>query len=419
MDSIQLNSEATTQFKNGNFRAAEELYRQAIYASGDSIPLTPLLSNLSATLIKLGEFDEADHAARDALRFEPRAIKPRYRRGVARREMGFFAEALIDFASVLVIDPTHSAAISAFNNILTEFPNRIPSVLPEDMMLANFPPAYGSVAACNAVDIESTLGRQRSPPPLEDPGITTYVTPSNPHHLSSCPRPTMMCSSCKAMKFRTELKTCKRCKTVSYCNQQCQRANWPQHKADCQPSTRPVIDRTLRIGRSISEVPYVLDLLRIYAMIALGFQHHSKPPCHTALMVIVGLVPMFNSLGKRTRRKRLSLLQLMNVPFAILPDDMISGNEAFSQANSDKRGLFLLIVPDTTLKDEWATRTRGIYCSFNRAMLADIQRPDYTFEIYSRARQANRMLTSDLNLLHVSIEDELAMDFDNFYHLQR
>jgi hypothetical protein len=41
------------------------------------------------------------------------------------------------------------------------------------------------------------------------------------------------CSSCGA-KPKTKLKRCSRCKAASYCNEGCQNAHWPAHKAECK-----------------------------------------------------------------------------------------------------------------------------------------------------------------------------------------
>lgn len=52
------------------------------------------MNNLAAALLKVGEWDQADVAATWALHRDPKLVKARYRRGLARKEMGNFVFAL-------------------------------------------------------------------------------------------------------------------------------------------------------------------------------------------------------------------------------------------------------------------------------------------------------------------------------------
>ncbi|KAG6370251.1 hypothetical protein JVT61DRAFT_12195 [Boletus reticuloceps] len=51
------------------------------------------------------------------------------------------------------------------------------------------------------------------------------------------------CTTCSTT--RPKLQTCKQCKSVWYCSKECQRKDWPRHKAWCTPSDRPKGTRKL------------------------------------------------------------------------------------------------------------------------------------------------------------------------------
>ncbi|KAF7981539.1 hypothetical protein HWV62_33129 [Athelia sp. TMB] len=58
-----------------------------------------------APLLKLDEYEEASEWATAALEQDPKNVKARYRRGVARKEMNYLKAAISDFENVLSIDP--------------------------------------------------------------------------------------------------------------------------------------------------------------------------------------------------------------------------------------------------------------------------------------------------------------------------
>ncbi|KAG5639186.1 hypothetical protein H0H81_006090 [Sphagnurus paluster] len=94
-------------FKAGNYWGAIELYKNALERFGQK-PV--LLSNLAAAYLKVEHYEEAESAAESALMYDPHMIKARYRRGLARKGIGRFKAAIIDFESVLKQDPTRTEA---------------------------------------------------------------------------------------------------------------------------------------------------------------------------------------------------------------------------------------------------------------------------------------------------------------------
>jgi len=98
------------------------------------------LTNLAAALLKLQRFDAAESAAERALYYEPKNIKARYRRGLARKGNCEYDAAIsgtyrphihitlvcakrhdarIDFRSVLRLDPSSTVALTELDQTHT------------------------------------------------------------------------------------------------------------------------------------------------------------------------------------------------------------------------------------------------------------------------------------------------------------
>ncbi|KAJ7852205.1 hypothetical protein B0H14DRAFT_810833 [Mycena olivaceomarginata] len=105
IEAVQLNKEAGEFFRCGQYGAAVQCYEAAIIADTSESPL--YFSNLAAAFLKLGQFESAQSAAHTALQRDPKSVKARYRRALARRESGRIAEALMDLATLLSIHPDH------------------------------------------------------------------------------------------------------------------------------------------------------------------------------------------------------------------------------------------------------------------------------------------------------------------------
>ncbi|KAI9461374.1 hypothetical protein HD554DRAFT_1520179 [Boletus coccyginus] len=104
-----LKEEGNVFFRSGKFREALDRYQQAIDVHGPSVKPV-LLTNLAAVYLKLGMYPEAHDAADRALVADPTSVKARYRRGMARKHMGMWTAADIDFTTMSVLDPDNMGA---------------------------------------------------------------------------------------------------------------------------------------------------------------------------------------------------------------------------------------------------------------------------------------------------------------------
>ncbi|KAF8137160.1 hypothetical protein EV363DRAFT_1316886 [Boletus edulis] len=104
-----LKEAGNTFFRDGKFLDAVERYKQAIDVHGPSVKPV-LLANLAAVYLKLGMYTEAHDAADKALAGDPKSVKARYRRGIARKHMEMWTAADIDFRTLLTLDPDNRVA---------------------------------------------------------------------------------------------------------------------------------------------------------------------------------------------------------------------------------------------------------------------------------------------------------------------
>ena len=65
---------------------------------------------------------------------------------------------------------------------------------------------------------------------LRDEMISKFRVSRNA--ADTCEKKVNECNNCG--KISANLLSCSRCKTVNYCDRDCQRAAWPMHKASCQ-----------------------------------------------------------------------------------------------------------------------------------------------------------------------------------------
>ncbi|KAJ7469026.1 hypothetical protein FB451DRAFT_1560097 [Mycena latifolia] len=285
---------------------------------------------------------------------------------MARRDMGFLAPALVDLASVLTTDPANTEASSAFDDITTRFVGRIESLLPKKY--------FNSI-------IPLPTDQQRRAPQLIWKQSKDWLGKNFPENPLA------------------------------------------EHKIICSTTSSNTL--TMRLGRGIFDHVYTRTHLILYGMRALGILHDPRPSYRTVLMVHVTMIPMCTRDGTRTRRKRVSVSQLLAVPLAILPDDMIGAyNESLHLTSTRPQysGMMgMLIVPSTTREDGVTTQSRIITVPLPTTLLHEATDPEFKLTLYSQSRGMERRIPVDMDLLHASrsIEDELAMDFDNFYKLQR
>ncbi|TFY64734.1 hypothetical protein EVG20_g5849 [Dentipellis fragilis] len=94
--------EGNRKFKDRLYGEALKCYQDAVSANG---PRVPILSNMAATYLKMGNYEDAENVARRALMQDPLFIKARYRRGLAFKGQKRYKAALIDFLAILEQDP--------------------------------------------------------------------------------------------------------------------------------------------------------------------------------------------------------------------------------------------------------------------------------------------------------------------------
>ncbi|KAI0284828.1 hypothetical protein BC826DRAFT_1109520 [Russula brevipes] len=102
-------------FRAGDYFEAIEEYRIAIETHG---PSAPYLSNIAAAWLKLEEYSLAEDSAQRALDLDPRFMKARYRRGLARKGNFELARASVDFRTILKQDPESTEARDALRETL-------------------------------------------------------------------------------------------------------------------------------------------------------------------------------------------------------------------------------------------------------------------------------------------------------------
>ncbi|KAJ7477747.1 hypothetical protein B0H11DRAFT_1287046 [Mycena galericulata] len=193
IEAVRLNKEAGEFFRCGQYGAAVQCYKAAIIADTSESPL--YFSNLAAAYLKLGQFESAQSAAHTALQRDPKSVKARYRRALARRESGQIAEALMDLATLLSIHPDHKEGSSAFANFLAAHAAAGSKQLsPDEIVAADSPHAFGHFVK-----------------PSNQNGSTVRVNISAAY--PSIPRQ-CVCDSCKARKDRSEMKTCSKVRFI-------------------------------------------------------------------------------------------------------------------------------------------------------------------------------------------------------------
>ncbi|PBK64713.1 hypothetical protein ARMSODRAFT_918191 [Armillaria solidipes] len=92
-------------FSQGKYQEAIEQYKKAIDVHG---PQPIYNTNIAVAYLKLHMCQEAEEYCDEALKYDPRSIKARYRRGIARRDMFAFKSAMEDFRACVKLAPHDS-----------------------------------------------------------------------------------------------------------------------------------------------------------------------------------------------------------------------------------------------------------------------------------------------------------------------
>ncbi|KAJ7112720.1 hypothetical protein C8R44DRAFT_741792 [Mycena epipterygia] len=419
-DAVRFNQEAGELFKLGQYDEAAKRYQAAIIADTSNSPV--YFSNLSAVYMKVAKsvnapYEEwllslfrqialAETAAQTALIRDPRSIKARYRRALARNELGRLAEALVDLASLLTTSPTNEEGLAAFQEISASYAaGENPRISLQEIVDADFPSAFGSHSLLKTGSIDS-------------PSIPSQQLPVNGDvGKELAPMQFSTCRTCKTTKSRKDIKTCQKCKRATYCNAACQKADWfvvkPSHKTTCNRQLD--INLTMRLIRELTDDPYIRTHLSFYAARALGLLDATDPsaPASRLLLVMVDTIPVATP---DTDRQRLRIKHLLAPPLAVLPPEIVkSHTETMFGNRMLYRGTPLVgvCIATSSVKDR-ERRYRVIALPVPPEWL----HPGFSIRLSSHSFGDERAVTMDLDSLYAGIEDELRLDVDNHYKLQ-
>ncbi|KAJ6595177.1 hypothetical protein DFH09DRAFT_1305856 [Mycena vulgaris] len=187
------------------------------------------------------------------------------------------------------------------------------------------------------------------------------------------------------------------------------KADYPS--AYCAPRSNPDSVQQTSAGRpaggiaipnSSSRIPKALRLgtmqILIYAMRAIGALHQNNPPYLTVFLAFVKMVPLA---ADPSKRRRVSITNIVTVPLAVLEKDTKDSYTPAKEAANPSKGrtsIFMhRVVPVIVLMAK-------------QSMLA------IGFESHSFGTSPK--VTTDLDELYWILEDELANDVDNYYGLQ-
>ncbi|KAJ7465348.1 hypothetical protein B0H11DRAFT_2049595 [Mycena galericulata] len=405
-EDVRFNKEGGELFKSGRYVEAAERYQSAILADRSNSPV--YFCNLSAAYLKLAKFALAETAAHTSLVRDARSIKARFRRAMARKELGRLAEALV-LASLLTTAPMNPEGLNAYREISAAYAaSKGPRISPEDIVEADFPAAYGSV-----LKMKFERATPSSVPPQGYYPLGNLGTPPDPGRTD--PLMFATCRACKASKNRNDIKTCRKCQRANYCNAACQRADWASHKESC--NRPPDNNLTIRFGRELPDHVYIRTHLLFYGARALGLLAATDPtvPSTRLLLVIVDMVPLPDPASER---KRIRIKQLLAAPLAVLPEEI-------EETHAEIIGRTQLMYPATPLVGV-CILTSGVYGQDEETRYRVValplppflRRDDAKLPLRSHSFGVERTITMDLDFLHASLEDELRTDMDNHYKLQ-
>ncbi|KAJ6484919.1 hypothetical protein C8R45DRAFT_999635 [Mycena sanguinolenta] len=401
----ELNAKAGELFHAGDFAGAAEYYELATHAAADTVPV--YLSNLAATYLKLRKYRAAEQAADKALRLEPRAIKPRYRRAVARKNLNLISEALIDLASVLTTDPRNLEAQAKFQTLLTmqnERDKTKRTLVPGAILEADSPSAHGSFA---------------NPPRPTDPdrhlrGLPYFqwIQPTPPVNVGGIHG---ACYVCNKTMHRRNLKECQKCRRVNYCSVSCQRVDWPEHRRTCNVAPDEYL--AFRAGRGLTEHEYFHLHLLLYALRAMGPAKLAHQPRDRILMAVIDMVPV--SAAKPAGRKRMTVTNILTVPTSVTPPGVQSLlHSALQTAGEHAVHGVWIVTAGSHPKPGEETRFRVSLLVPDNLISSYMHLPQFSLDFFSHSYGVHRRVNLDMDFLFESINDELRLDKENFYQLQ-
>ena len=195
----QANADGNAAFKVNDFTRAADKFTIGLSLSTDSSARGLLLSNRSATFVKLGKLDEAIADARECVNVRPDWTKAYLRLGQALEAKGRTKDACNVYVDAMKRGNEHKA------------------LLLQPLITAN--------EKCNLFSEEFMTGMQLG---------ETY---------------------CIICQKESELLRCSRCHTIYYCSVEHQRRHWPKHKVQCRELAAAKEDKDRIRSLQIKDLP--------------------------------------------------------------------------------------------------------------------------------------------------------------------
>ncbi|KAJ7064576.1 hypothetical protein C8F01DRAFT_1249617 [Mycena amicta] len=99
-------------------------YEGAVSSFGDACNLwrtNPVMHcDLATAYLHLGRYEDAEASSSNALNLDPKLVEARYVRGMARKGRGVLKAAVVDFETVLQLEPTNEAAQAQLRELTAE-----------------------------------------------------------------------------------------------------------------------------------------------------------------------------------------------------------------------------------------------------------------------------------------------------------
>ncbi|KAJ6600256.1 hypothetical protein DFH09DRAFT_1497619 [Mycena vulgaris] len=366
----QLNLEGISLFRNGQYERAAEKFRVAINAANTTSAAddttTIYFSNLAAAYLELQEFTLALETSHIALLRDATYIAARYRRAMARKGLGLLLQCLIDLYTIITMDPADSKARYAFSQTWRMCDSAIEGTQllgSHEIAKIAFPPAYGA-----------------------KPGAGCSIRGSATEHRHT--------------------KSCSQRRVSSCCSGECHRADWPPRKQ--VSSAFPPHPKLVVFSKRLTH-PYIQDLLKRFAVSAMGLLTGQPLPCPGLLIVHVGLKALP---GANTHR--LTIQQIQVVPVFVMRGIQLSRSMSQGSTTIGHMGhlVQILIREDVDVGN-----------CFQHSTDIEIRPQDKVMDpgevhLYSHSLRQTRSFGSDVDVLFRALEDEIELDVTNYYGLR-
>ncbi|KAJ7720920.1 hypothetical protein B0H16DRAFT_380567 [Mycena metata] len=130
-------------------------------------------------------------------------------------------------------------------------------------------------------------------------------------------RKAYVCSNCSSTTPEaTVLRLCGKCKLTRYCSKECQRIHWQHHKHSCRLGAGdverdvPKEYRAQKFAEHLTHVPWLMILIDMYAVIALGLDVDLSNAARLCLCVRITITPVPpNAMSRDAHSKPMVMLQ--------------------------------------------------------------------------------------------------------------